>query len=77
LLNNFRIAAAKLTSGAAAIPKSTIMQASGYSGLNFRDLVDDVGIKAASIYCYFSAKADLAAGVVKCNWVDSAVAFGL
>jgi TetR/AcrR family transcriptional repressor of nem operon len=36
------LAAAKLTA-----------QAHGYSGLNFRDLAADVGIKAASIYHHF------------------------
>ena len=34
-------------------------QAHGYSGLNFRDLADEVGIKAASIYHHFPSKADL------------------
>ena len=28
-------------------------QAHGYGGLNFRDLADEVGIKAASIYHHF------------------------
>ncbi len=32
-------------------------QAHGYKGLNFRDLANDVGIKAASIYYHFPSKA--------------------
>jgi TetR/AcrR family transcriptional repressor of nem operon len=49
-------------------------QAHGYSGLNFRDLANEVGIKAASIYHYFPSKADLAAAVARRYWEDSAVA---
>ena len=40
-------------------------QARGYSGLNFRDLADEVGIRAASIYHYFPSKADLGAAVAR------------
>ncbi len=40
-------------------------QAHGYSGLNFRDLAAEVGIKAASIYHHFPSKADLAAAVAR------------
>jgi TetR/AcrR family transcriptional repressor of nem operon len=40
-------------------------QAHGYSGLNFRDLADEVGIKAASIYHHFPSKADLGAAVAR------------
>jgi len=47
-------------------------QAHGYSGLNFRDLADEVGIKAPSIYHHFASKADLAAAVAKRYWEDSA-----
>jgi TetR/AcrR family transcriptional regulator, transcriptional repressor for nem operon len=47
-------------------------QAHGYGGLNFRDLADEVGIKAASIYHHFPSKADLAAAVAKRYWEDSA-----
>jgi TetR/AcrR family transcriptional repressor of nem operon len=46
-------------------------QAHGYSGLNFRDLADEVGIKAASIYHHFPSKADLAAAVAKRYWKDT------
>lgn len=51
-----------------------IAQAHGYSGLNFRDLADDVGIKAASIYHHFPSKADLGAAVARRYWEDSAAA---
>ncbi|HBR47604.1 MAG TPA: TetR family transcriptional regulator, partial [Afipia sp.] len=49
-------------------------QAHGYGGLNFRELADEVGIKAASIYHHFPSKADLAAAVAKRYWQDSAAA---
>src|ERR1700761_1632329 len=49
-----------------------VAQAHGYAGLNFRDLAQQVGIKAASIYYYFPSKADLAAAVAKRYWEDSA-----
>ena len=48
-------------------------QAHGYNGLNFRDLAQEVGIKAASIYHYFPSKADLGAAVARRYWEDSAV----
>ena len=47
-------------------------QAHGYAGLNFRDLAQQVGIKAASIYYYFPSKAELATAVAKRYWEDSA-----
>jgi TetR/AcrR family transcriptional repressor of nem operon len=47
-------------------------QAHGYGGLNFRDLADEVGIKAASIYHHFPSKADLGAAVAKRYWQDTA-----
>jgi TetR/AcrR family transcriptional repressor of nem operon len=49
-----------------------VAQAHGYAGLNFRDLAQQVGIKAASIYYHFPSKADLAAAVAKRYWQDSA-----
>ena len=55
------LAAAKLTA-----------QAHGYAGLNFRDLAEQVGIKAASIYYHFPSKAALAAAVAKRYWEDAA-----
>ena len=51
-----------------------IAQAHGYGGLNFRDLADEVGIKAASIYHHFTSKADLGAAVARRYWEDSAAA---
>ena len=47
-------------------------QAHGYSGLNFRDLAEGVGIKSASIYYYFPSKADLGAAVARRYWEDTA-----
>ncbi|KIZ38301.1 MULTISPECIES: TetR/AcrR family transcriptional regulator [Rhodopseudomonas] len=49
-------------------------QAHGYSGLNFRDLAAEVGIKAASIYHYFPSKADLGAAIAKRYWQDTEAA---
>ncbi|WP_341319416.1 TetR/AcrR family transcriptional regulator [Paraburkholderia sp. IMGN_8] len=49
-------------------------QAHGYGGLNIRDVAQDVGIKAASIYHHFASKADLAAAVARRYWEDSAAA---
>jgi len=49
-----------------------VAQAHGYAGLNFRDLAEQVGIKAASIYYHFPSKADLAAAVAKRYWEDAA-----
>src|SRR5579864_4145573 len=49
-----------------------IAQAHGYSGLNFRDLAEDVGIKGASIYHHFASKADLGAAVARRYWENSA-----
>jgi TetR/AcrR family transcriptional regulator, transcriptional repressor for nem operon len=47
-------------------------QAHGYGGLNFRDLANEVGIKAASIHYYFPNKADLGAAVARRYWEDTA-----
>jgi TetR/AcrR family transcriptional regulator, transcriptional repressor for nem operon len=47
-------------------------QAHGYNGLNFRDLADEVGIKAASIYYHFPSKADLGAAVARRYREDTA-----
>jgi TetR/AcrR family transcriptional repressor of nem operon len=46
-------------------------QARGYGGLNFLDLADEVGIKAASIYHHFPSKADLGAAVARRYWEDT------
>lgn len=40
--------------------------------MNFRDLANEVGIKAASIYHHFPSKADLGAAVAKRYWEDMA-----
>jgi TetR/AcrR family transcriptional regulator, transcriptional repressor for nem operon len=47
-------------------------QAHGYSGLNFREIAAEVGIKAASIYHHFPSKADLGAAVARRYWEDTA-----
>jgi TetR/AcrR family transcriptional regulator, transcriptional repressor for nem operon len=47
-------------------------QAHGYNGLNFRDLADEIGIKAASIHYHFRSKADLGAAVARRYWEDTA-----
>lgn len=52
-------------------------QAHGYSGLNFRDLASEVGIKAASIYHHFPSKADLGAAVARRYWEDTAAALNM
>ena len=39
----------------------TTVQAHGYSGLSFRDLAKDVGIKSASVHYHFPTKSDLGA----------------
>ncbi|KVD47154.1 transcriptional regulator [Burkholderia sp. ABCPW 11] len=49
-----------------------VAQAHGYGGLNFRDLADVVGIKAASVYHHFPSKAELGAAVARRYWEDSA-----
>lgn len=46
-------------------------QAHGYSGLNFRDLGEEVGIKSASIYYHFRSKAELGAAVARRYWEDT------
>lgn len=53
------------------VAATKIAQAHGYSGLNFRDLAENVGIKAASIYHHFTNKADLGAAVARRYWEDS------
>lgn len=51
-----------------------IAQSQGYNGLNFRDLAQEVGIKAASIYYHFSSKAELGVAVARRYWEDGALA---
>jgi TetR/AcrR family transcriptional repressor of nem operon len=50
-----------------------VAQAHGYNGLNFRDLAEDVGIRAASIYHHFPSKASLAEALARRYWEDFAV----
>ncbi len=50
-----------------------IAMAHGYTGLNFRDIAADVGIKAPSLYHHFPTKADLGAAVAKRYSEDIAV----
>lgn len=47
-------------------------QAHGYTGLNFRDLAEEVGIKSASLHYYFPTKADLGEAVARRYREDSA-----
>ena len=54
------------------VAATKMVQDHGYGGLNFRDLAEAVGIKAASIYHHFPSKADLAAAVATKYWQDSA-----
>jgi TetR/AcrR family transcriptional repressor of nem operon len=49
-------------------------QLHGYSGLTLRELAEEVGIKAASIYYHFPGKADLAVAVARRYWEDGAAA---
>nr|WP_245171476.1 TetR/AcrR family transcriptional regulator [Burkholderia sp. AcTa6-5] len=51
-----------------------LAQTHGYGGLNYRDLANEVGIKAASIYHHFDSKADLGAAVARRYWGDAAAA---
>ncbi|MGA4634885.1 TetR/AcrR family transcriptional regulator [Pseudomonas solani] len=46
-------------------------QLHGYSGINFRSIAEEVGIKNASIYYHFPSKADLAAAVAERYWQDT------
>jgi TetR/AcrR family transcriptional repressor of nem operon len=46
-------------------------QLHGYTGLNFREVAKDVGIKSASIYYHFPSKADLGAAVAKRYWENA------
>ncbi len=63
------------SSGERIIAAATRMaQAHGYTGLNIRELAQEVGIKAASIYHHFASKADLAAVVARRYYEDAAAA---
>lgn len=47
-------------------------QSHGYSGLNFRDLAEQVGIKSASVHYHFPTKADLGVAVARRYWENTA-----
>lgn len=49
-------------------------QLHGYSGINFRSIAQEVGIKNASIYYHFPSKAELAAAVAERYWQDALAA---
>src|ERR1700720_3766379 len=64
---------------AAADTKERIMAAArltvqdrGYSGLSFRELAKEIGIKSASIHHHFPSKADLGVALARRYWEDSA-----
>lgn len=42
-----------------------LIQAQGYNGFSYRDIAEEVGIRAPTIHYYFPAKADLAAALVE------------
>src|SRR4051812_42752897 len=48
------------------------VQAHGYSGLSFRELAKEIGIKSASVHHHFPTKADLGAAVARRYWQDTA-----
>jgi TetR/AcrR family transcriptional regulator, transcriptional repressor for nem operon len=48
------------------------VQAHGYSGLSFRELAKEIGIKSASIHHHFPTKGDLGAAVARRYWQDAA-----
>ena len=50
------------------------VQAHGYSGLSFRELAKEVGIKSASVHHHFPTKADLGAAVARRYWEVTAAA---
>ncbi|CAN5168138.1 TetR/AcrR family transcriptional regulator [soil metagenome] len=51
-----------------------MVQAHGYSGLSFRELAKEVGVKSASIHYHFPAKADLGAALAR-RYTEDAVAY--
>ncbi|MDB6441811.1 TetR/AcrR family transcriptional regulator [Pseudomonas sp. 21TX0197] len=46
-------------------------QLHGYSGINFRSIAEEVGIKNASIYYHFPSKAALGAAVAERYWQEA------
>ncbi|MBJ9675775.1 TetR/AcrR family transcriptional regulator [Burkholderia gladioli] len=55
------------------VTATRMAQAHGYGGLNIRNLAEEVGIKAASLYHHFPGKAELAAAVARRYREDAAV----
>lgn len=53
----------------------TAVQARGYSGLSFRELAKEIGIKSASIHYHFPTKGDLGAALARRYTEDAVVAF--
>jgi TetR/AcrR family transcriptional regulator, transcriptional repressor for nem operon len=51
-----------------------VAQAHGYKGLNFRDLAESVGLRAASVYHHFPSKANLAEALAKRYWEEHSAA---
>lgn len=49
-------------------------QLHGYSGINFRSIANEIGIKNASIYYHFPSKAALGAAVARRYWQDTSTA---
>lgn len=48
-------------------------QLHGYSGINFRSVASEVGIKNASIYYHFPSKAALGSAVARRYWEDTSI----
>ncbi len=51
-----------------------MVQARGYSGLSFRELAKEVGVKSASIHYHFATKGDLGAALAK-RYTEEAVSY--
>lgn len=49
-------------------------QLHGYSGINYRSIADEVGIRNASIYYHFPSKAALGSAVARRYWEDTSTA---
>jgi TetR/AcrR family transcriptional regulator, transcriptional repressor for nem operon len=57
--------------GAILAAASRNAQLHGYTGLSFREVAKEVGIKSASIYHHFRNKADLGAAIAKRYWKNT------
>ncbi|CAN5402327.1 TetR/AcrR family transcriptional regulator [soil metagenome] len=51
-----------------------MVQAHGYSGLSFRELAKEVGVKSASIHYHFPAKGDLGAALAR-RYTEDGIAY--